>query len=137
MRASYALGSWKNLKSQWSAYFIFSIYFALDPYHPTSEILCVYVQFLSRTLKSYATIQNYLSAIKTLFRLLDLNLDVFQDIQIRLTIQGVRKTITSPPKKALAVDVDILSNIFSVIDVLDPLDITLWTAFLFFIFSYV
>lgn len=124
MRSSFAVGSWKNLKSQWRAYFIFNFYFNLEPFNPSSDILCVFAQFLLRTLNSYATIQNYISAIKTLFRLFDLSVDIFQDIQIKLTLKGIQKNIVSPPREAVPVDVDILSGVFRVINVYNVVDVT-------------
>ena len=50
---------------QFKAFFLFCHYFKLDPIPATLDTVCLYVQFLSRTLTP-ASIRNYLNGVKLL-----------------------------------------------------------------------
>ena len=70
-RRAYAVGTLRNLKTQWRSYFMFCVFFDIKPYRISPAILCAYLQFLSRSFKAYNTVINYLGAVKVLFELMD------------------------------------------------------------------
>ena len=56
-RHAYTTGTTKNLKIQWESYLMFCIYFGLSYLPATTEILCLYSQFLSKSMKSVQSIK--------------------------------------------------------------------------------
>ena len=71
MKNAYAEGTFKNLCTQIKTFLIFCEYFKLSPLPVSVETLCMYAQFLNRSFRSVSSIKNYLSGVKTLHLLLD------------------------------------------------------------------
>ena len=63
-RSAYSCGTYSNLRTQFKA-FLFCFYFKLTPVPAELTTVCLYVQFLSRTLTP-PSIRNYLSGVKLL-----------------------------------------------------------------------
>ena len=72
-KAAFAKGTYRNLKVQFTSYFLLCEFCGLKSLPTTVDIISLYVEFLSRSVKSVASIQNYVSGIKTLHFLLGLN----------------------------------------------------------------
>ena len=85
-RSAFAEESVKNLKIQWESYLMFCLYFGLSYLPSTTENLCLYAQFLSRTFKSTQSIKNYISGIKTMHYLLGYTTDAINDFLIESTL---------------------------------------------------
>jgi len=49
-RAAFAQGTRQNHKTQWRSYFAFCFYFCLEALPASVETVCLYIQFLSRSL---------------------------------------------------------------------------------------
>ena len=64
-RSAYSCGTHSNLRTQFKAFFLFCFYFKLTPVPAELTTVCLYVQFLSRTLTP-PSIRNYLSGVKLL-----------------------------------------------------------------------
>ena len=64
-----------------------SEYFKPPVLPPSVKTLCAFAQFLSRSFKSVNSIKNYLSGIKTLHILLDLNYPSDELIHLRLLLE--------------------------------------------------
>ena len=129
-RQAYAQGTFKNLLSQWKAYFLFCTYFDINPYDITVVNLCVYVQFLSRSLKCYTSVLNYLGSIKSLFALMGIDYPIYTP-DLKLTLRGLKRVMAAEVKQAQPIDPLVLADIFKVIDISNPQDVTYWCAFLF------
>ena len=56
-RSAYAVGTVKNLKTQWESYLSFCLYFGLGYLPADTNIPSLYAQFLSRTFKSTQSIK--------------------------------------------------------------------------------
>ena len=67
MEAAFAEGTAKNLEAQWKAYLLFCEFYRLKALPTTSDILCLYAQFLCRSFKSVESVKNY----KTMHYFLD------------------------------------------------------------------
>ena len=66
LRSAYSAGTYSNLRTQFKAFLLFCKYFSLTPMPADLDTLCLYVQFLSRTL-SPPSIRNYLSGVRLAF----------------------------------------------------------------------
>ena len=85
-----------------------------------------YVQYLSYTFESHASVVNYLSGVKTLHVLLNASLQGFSGLLVRLTVRGLRKDLQCYPKQALAINPVILNRMYFTLNHDDPLDATFW-----------
>ena len=64
-QAVFAAGTHKNHLMHRQTYFFFCLYFSLDPLTASVDTVCLYCQFLSRSLTP-ESVRNYLSAAKFL-----------------------------------------------------------------------
>ena len=136
-KAAHASGTSRNLVTQWKAYFMFCIYFNLRPIPTSVETLCLYVEFLARSLAAYTSIQNYLSGVRTLHLRLG---SPFPSIPserylLDLGLKGIQRTRIHIPHQAAPVSPSILLGIFNLLDVSKPVDAVFWSLFLFAFFT--
>ena len=64
-KAAFAAGTHKNHLTQWRTYLSFCLYFSLDFLPATVDTICLFCQFLNRSLTP-ASVRNYLSGVKFL-----------------------------------------------------------------------
>ena len=70
----------------------FCVYFKLDSLPATSETLCIYAQFLHRSFQSVQSIKNYISAVRTLHRSLDIEFPTADIRHLNLLLRGISRT---------------------------------------------
>ena len=133
-RSAYAAGTRSNLKTQWRAYFLFALHFGLQPLPASLDNLCLFAQFLSRSLKAIQSIRAYLSAVRTLHLFLDIPCEFSKQFVLNLTLRGIARLHPHTPNQKLPISPDILLQLFGVLDMRTQLDLTLWTSFLFAFF---
>ncbi|XP_033729484.1 uncharacterized protein LOC117318630 [Pecten maximus] len=129
-RAAFAEGTYRNFRTQWKAYFLFCEAFRKQPLPVSTEIICLYAQFLSRTFISVDSIRNYIAGVKTLHMLLNLKYDIRQ-YELNLVLKGLSRLNPHCPSQAKPITPQILGKIHQRLDHDDPEDTTLWCMFLF------
>jgi hypothetical protein len=130
-RAAFATGTVKNLKSQWNKFRSFC-HLSQDYTLPVStERLCLYVQFLSRSLAAPQSFRNYISGLKTLHKLLELAFPSLSSVQVKLTFRGLDKLVKHVPRQAFPVDPTLLLDLSRFLHVSDPVDMVFFCLFLF------
>lgn len=135
-RSAFASGTVKNLKCQWSKFAKFCQLSGDDTMPVSTDRLCLYIQFLSRTLRSPQSIKNYVSGLKTLHLMLDLSFPSLSSLDVKLTIKGVEKSLKHVPFQATPVTPELLTQISRVLNLQDPVDIVFWCLFLFLFFLF-
>ena len=129
LRSAYSAGTFSNLRTQFKAFLLFSTYFRFTPTPATLDTICLYVQFLSRTLSSPA-IRNYLSGVKLLHLFSGLDFPFNKDFLLSLTLRGIARNALHTPCRASPVTPDILRQISRVLDFeTDRISCTLFCAF--------
>lgn len=124
------------MKSQWNKFLKFCE-MSQDFTLPISEErLCLYIQFLSRSLKAPQSVHNYVSGLKTLHLMLDLQFPCLSNLQVRLTLKGVCKGLNHVPHQAYPVTPELLRDLFCKLNLSDPVDSTFWCLFLFLFFLF-
>ena len=98
------------------------------------ETLCLYIQFLGRSMKSAQSVRNYLNGVKLYHILNDAEFPSLQDFQIKLTLRGLGKVLFHTPRQAAPFTPDILIEIWRVVDFSNPMLSSIWCAFLFAFF---
>lgn len=135
-RESYAAGTSKNHRSSWRSYALFCLHFHLHPLPASTDTLCLFAQFLSRSM-TIQSIANNLSAVKKLHQLCGHSITSFESIILTDTVNGLRRLIGKPPSRKLPITPDILSKLHSIFNLNKPKHLALWASFLiaFFTFS--
>jgi integrase len=128
---AYAVGTQSNLRAHWKAYFMFCIYFGLQPVPASTQVLCLFGQFLARSFKSITSIRAYISGVKTLHLFLDIPLDLEPAFILSLTLKGIAKTLRHFPLQKLPVTPDILVRLFEQLDPKSQFHSAIWCCFIF------
>lgn len=97
----------------------------------------MYTQFLTRSFGSPASIRNYVSGVKLIHIVSGFPFPHLQSIEFSLLMKGIVKLNPFIPRQALPITPAILLDILAVLDLSQPLDATLWCAFVlsFFLFA--
>ena len=134
MKAAFAEGTHKNLRVQWKAYFLFCNFYGLVPIPATTEVLCLYGQFLGRSFKCAESIRNYISGVKNLHLMLDVKFPAENLFQLDLVFKGLTRLKNHMPNRALPMTPQILKEMHAHLDMSKSEDITYWCLFLFMFF---
>ena len=134
MKCAYADSTFKNLHIQWETFLMFCYYYKLEPLPVDVETLCLYGQFLNRSFRSTQSIKNYLSGVKTLHTLLDMEYPTSDQFQLKLLLKGISRIKQHVPKKAAPITPDILKDIYIYLNFDISFDIVLWALFLLMFF---
>ena len=100
-REAYRPGTWANFSSIYKNLANFCDGHGLDPADLSTAEFCAYVEALAESGLSLGTIQNYISALKTMFRMRSVNAHLFKDVMWEMTAKALLKTVrTKPPRRA-------------------------------------
>ena len=135
-RAAFARGSVRNLKSQWNKFREFCRLATGCTLPISTHYLCLYIQFLSRSLKAPQSIRNYISGLHTFHSMLELEFPSLTDVQVRLTLKGLSKLLQHVPRQALPVTPSLLRQLHQVMDLQDPVFVVFHCLFLFLFFLF-
>ena len=87
-----------------------------------------YAQFLSYRFKSYNSIVNYLSAVKTLHKLLNLSTEGFTGITFKLVMKGLKRLNTYMTRQAFPMTPALLVKIKASLNLNEASDATFWAG---------
>ena len=107
---------------------MFCEYFNLQDLPTCTQTLCLYARFLSRSFKSTQSIQNYLSGVKTLHVMLDLDFSNENIYQLKLLLRGIAREKLHVPTKAEPVSPTILRDIYPHLRLNHTFDCAWWSA---------
>ena len=124
--SAFAVGTKRNLMTQWRTFLLFCAYFKFVAIPASLKTVCFYIQFLSRSFKSVESIKNYISGIHTLHLFLDESFPYFDEFVVKLLFRGIERNTQHSSKRALAITIDILLDIYKVIDHNDPKQSNIW-----------
>ena len=134
-KAAFAAGTHKNHLTQWQTYLLFCLYFSFDFLPATVDTVCLFSQFLSRSLTP-ASVRNYLSGVKFLHVALGHDFPSLRTFSIRITLRGIDRMALHCPTRAPPVTPSILFSLIQLSRSVDssPEYITFSCAFLFAFF---
>lgn len=113
---------------------MFCLYFNFPPIPANSELVCLYAQFLSRTLTP-PSIRNYLNGVKLMHIFVNADYSFSKDFILSLTLHGILCAALHTPIRAPLVTPSLLPRVARTLNYrLDRLDCTLHCAFLFSFF---
>lgn len=134
-KAAFAAGTHKNHLTQWRTYLLFCLYFSFDFLPATVDTVCLFSQFLSRSLTP-ASVRNYLRWFKFLDVPLGHDFPLLRTFSIRITLRGIDRMALHCPTRAPPVTPSILFSLIQLSRSVDssPEYITFSCAFLFAFF---
>jgi integrase len=96
-----------------------------------------FAQFLCNSFKSVSSVSNYVAGLKTIHNLLDYQFPNISSFKLNTLIKGNKNLKCHTVKQAAPVTPDILLRIYQQLDHKNPLQVSLWAAFLmgFFLFA--
>ena len=125
---AFAAGTWDNPIVQWIKYLVFCLTYRICAFPAQDETLTWYAQYLLHKFRSHSSVVNYLSAVKTLHKLLNFDTSGFKGFLVKLTVQGLRRLNTHQPRQALAINPIILHHIYGMLNMDLPEDVTFWAV---------
>ena len=128
--SAFAEGTLRNLTMQWLKYLSFCLFHGLDPVPASYDTLCRYAQFLSMCLKSHGALLCYLSGVKTLHVLLNMETKQFDALLLKLTLRGLHRNNKHVPQQAPPVTPHILTSIYNILDFDNEDDVIFWAVVL-------
>ena len=131
-----APGSNKNLQCQWKKFLEYMDFIDTSCLPIDVEHLCLYIQFLARSLKSPQSIRNYVSGLKSLHLLCGLEFPNYDNVLVRLTFKGVENMLQHCPQRASPVTPQLLCKIYNKLDLGDKTHVVLWCLFVFMFFLF-
>ena len=93
---AYAKGTRENLLVQWATYHNFCEYFNFSVLPTQTQVLVPFIQFLTKKLPALSSIKNYVVGVRTLHQLLELPVDAFNSMPVKLMWMGLERTWKTP-----------------------------------------
>ena len=115
-----------NLACQWRAFRCFSFKYRIFDWPVKEHTLCLFGQYLAYTFHSSGAVRNYLSGVIKVHILLRAEPLSMKDIEVRLTLQGLNKTMLTPVHQAQPMTPEILLDLVLYLDLTKRRDLALW-----------
>ena len=88
--------------------------------------VCLFAQYLAYTFHSSSAVRNYLSGIRKIHILMRVKAPDINDIEVRMTLQGLNKTMLSPVKQAVPLTPEIMIDMVAYLDLTKRFDLVFW-----------
>jgi len=129
LQAAYADGTKRNMATHWEVYLEFCELYQNSRMQANIESLSLFIQYVSNRVKSPGAVQNYISGIKTMHIINELDISIFDDFCIKMMIRGVKVSKKHTPKKAALITPDILEKFYDSFDHTVANECTYWALF--------
>ena len=97
--------------------------------------MCLYAQFLAYFFKTEKAIRNYLNAVKTLHILAQVEPPDLKDIEMSITMKGLKKKLARSVKRVQPLTPEILKDILAQLNLEKYVDIVFWAMLLIGFFA--
>ena len=135
-KQAFAAGTLKNLKSQWKKFSKFLCLYGDCSLPITTDTLCLYIQYLSRSLKCKASVRNYVSGVKTLHGLLNIEFPSYDEVVVKLTFRGLDRVLNHVPQQAEPITIPLLLRLVGVLNGQDVFQSVVKCLFVFSFFLF-
>ena len=131
---TFASGTFDNYVSQWVKFLTFCVNCRLLGLPAPVETLLCYAQFLSSSLRSDDSLLGYVAGVKKLHVFLRLLTKQFNDFELKLTLQGLKRLNTHVVQQALPLTPALLEKIYFKLNFNLESDILFWCVSLYAFF---
>ena len=129
-------GTTANHTSQIKAYLLFCVHYNLEEINPSAETICLYVEFLARSVKSPRAVLNYISGVRYLHKAMGARSDNLYCFELELMLRAINITMDHCPKTHILVTPEVLYKICKVCDHITHMGVVYKCAFLFSNFGF-
>ena len=129
-QSAYADGTLKNLSVHWKRFQQFCSYLGVDARDVDVHKVCLFAQYLARSMKSPASIRSYIYGLKSLFYLSGLEFPSLNSLEFMLTMKGIEKIKKHVPSKTMPIDLQLLLRFYDRLNMSSQLHVTIWALFL-------
>ena len=119
---AFTRGTTQNLVPQWRSFLLFCVYFQFNPALGTIECGCLFAEFLSHSFMAVTSIQNYIGGECTLHGLLNVPFPGTDNIELRLTLPGLKWLKHHVNRQAAPLSSHILCRVHGLLDLSAPFD---------------
>ena len=126
----------KTLRSYLRSYLLFCDHFSFRPFPVTKAIYLSYLAFLSRSLKSYSSVLNYLSIIRHINQSVGISYNFLHDYDVAITKQAVRRFLGDYTARKLPITIDLLLRMLQLFDPHNALHVCMCVLFLVVFFCF-
>lgn len=112
------------------SYIQFCTYFHLHPFPVVDSVLVVYIQVLCNSMKSVATVKNYILGLQTISRIKGFPFPNISDFQFHTLFKGATRCLLHTPSRAQPITPTILQKIHSILNHSNPQHVSAWAAML-------
>ena len=113
---AYASGTLKNLACQWRSFRHFSIKFNIFDWPVKAHTICLFAQYLAYSFHSAKAVCNYIDGVRKVHILLRTEPPALDDIEVRITLLGLNKTMLLPIKQAKPITPEIMLDMVTFLD---------------------
>ena len=133
---AYASGTLKNLACQWRSFRHFSIWFNIFDWPVKNHTICLFAQYLAYSFHSAKAVRNYIDGVRKVHVLLRMEPPSLADIEVRITLLGLNKTMLSPVKQAKPITPEIMLDMVTFLDLTKRADLVFWSIVVVGFFSF-
>ncbi len=133
--AAFRSGTYRNLAVHLSSYLVFCEQFNKDPLRLTQHNLMLYIQYLSRRLRSVYSIRNYLCGLKKVFGWGNIKQPKWYTSKITDLLRGIKRRLKHKIRRARPVTTKMLQKMYTYIDHEDPFQATIWAILVTMFFT--
>jgi hypothetical protein len=134
-RSAYALSMQKTYRSQLRRFLQFCLDYNCSPIPVSQETLVVYVAYLARSL-SASYIPNYLNVIRILHLEAGLPNPLEGNFELNMLKRGIKREKGVPPCQKAPITVKILVDMYALLDLSKPSDLSFWAIALIAFFGF-
>ena len=117
---AFAPGTNKNRMSQLRLYFSFCIKYGLTDIDPTTETLCLYIEFLAQNLSSPKSVVNYISAVRFLHHWVGVKSAALDSFEVTLLLRACHNTMHHIPLQRAPLTPELIRELLHVSSGLVP-----------------
>ena len=126
----------RNYHSIWNTYLKFCDFYTLQPFPASPSTITAFITLVSFSFKSHHTINNYLSALRHLHVFCPLDASAFDDIHVKLTQKGLKKSMIRIPHRKAPLTPSILLQFHALLNLRNSAHLALWSALLVGFFTF-
>jgi hypothetical protein len=134
-RSAYAESTKSVYKSQLKCYVEFCMQFGCTPVPATQMTLVAYLAFLAKKL-SASSIPGYLNVVRLLHLEAGLSNPLESNWELQLIKKGIRRQLGKPPLQKLPITLNMLRDMYVLIDHSCAMDVAFWSAILVGFFGF-
>ena len=133
---AYASGTLKNLVCQWRSFRRFATKYNKFDWPVPPHNICLFAQYLAYSFHSAKAVRNYIDGVRKVHILLRTEPPSWVDIEVRITLLGLNKTMLCPVKQAKPITPDIMLDMVTFLDLTKRSDLVFWSVVVVGFFSF-